>query len=129
MSARLVSDLEWQFLRGLPDHATNSRSTQISGYRVVCSCRTVTVCDEAAVLDRHTGWTLAEVSVRQERHGEHDSVTVTIAEGFRSASYDLPGFIRSDVRRMTSERNIADGRSAASPMQARPRGAYLLAHG
>jgi hypothetical protein len=32
------------------------------------------------------------------RHGEHDSVTVTIAEGFRSASNDLPILIRSDLR-------------------------------
>ena len=41
----------------------------------------------------------AQVSVKQKRHGEHDSVTVTIAEGFRSASYDLPVLIRNDVRR------------------------------
>jgi hypothetical protein len=40
----------------------------------------------------------AQVSVKQKRHGEHDSVTATIAEGFRSASYDLSIFIRSDVR-------------------------------
>ena len=31
----------------------------------------------------------AQVSIKQKRHGEHDSVIVTIAEGFRSASYDL----------------------------------------
>jgi hypothetical protein len=46
----------------------------------------------------------AQVSVKQKRHGEHDSVTVTVAEGFRSASYDLSIFIRSDVRPlMTSD--------------------------
>jgi hypothetical protein len=39
-----------------------------------------------------------QVSVKQKRHGEHDSVTVTIAEGFRSASYELSIFIKSDVR-------------------------------
>jgi hypothetical protein len=37
-------------------------------------------------------------AVKQKRHGEHDSVTVTIAEGFRLASYDLSISIRSDVR-------------------------------
>jgi hypothetical protein len=36
--------------------------------------------------------------VKQKRHRDHDSVTVTIAEGFRSASFDLSIFIRSDVR-------------------------------
>ncbi len=70
----------------------------IGGYRAVRRCRTVTVCDETSAPGRHTGCPQAQVSVKQKRHGEHDSVTVTIAEGFRSASYDLSIFIRSDVR-------------------------------
>jgi hypothetical protein len=53
--------------------------------------------DAATDLDlRHeAGRPQAQASVKQERHG---SVTVAIAEGFRSASYDLSIFIRSDVR-------------------------------
>jgi hypothetical protein len=58
----------------------------------------VTVCDETAAPGRHARCSQTQVSVKQKRHGEHDSVTVTIAEGFRSASYDPSLFIRSDVR-------------------------------
>ena len=58
----------------------------------------MTVCDETSAPGRHTGRPQAQVSVKQKRHGEHDSVTVTIAEGFRSASYDLSIFVRNDVR-------------------------------
>ncbi len=71
---------------------------QIGGYRAVRRCRTVTVCDETSAPGGHTGCPQAQVSVKQKRHGEHESVTVTIAEEFRSASYDLSIFIRSDVR-------------------------------
>jgi TMEM175 potassium channel family protein len=59
---------------------------------------TVTVCDETSASGKHTGCPQTQVSVKQMRHGEHDSVTVTIVEGFRSASYDLSIFSRSDVR-------------------------------
>ena len=58
----------------------------------------MTVCDETSALSGHNGCPQAQVSVKQKRHGEHDSVTVTITEEFRSASYDLSIFIRSDVR-------------------------------
>ena len=47
----------------------------------------------------------AQVSVKRKRHGGHDSVTVTIAEGFRSASYDL--FMHRERR---SARNMSDAR-------------------
>jgi hypothetical protein len=68
------------------------------GYRAVRRRPTVTVCDETSAPGRHTGRPRAQVSVKQKRHGEYDSVTLTIAQGFRSASYDLSIFIRSDVR-------------------------------
>jgi hypothetical protein len=71
---------------------------QIDGYRTVRRRPTVTVCDETSAPGRHTGCPQAQVAVKQQRHGEHDSVTVTTVEGFRSASYDLSIFIRSDVR-------------------------------
>jgi hypothetical protein len=77
---------------------TRPKSVQIGGYRAVRRWRTVTVCDETSAPGGHTGCPQAQVSVKQKRHGEHESVTVTIAEGFRSASYDLSIFIRSDVR-------------------------------
>jgi hypothetical protein len=44
----------------------------------------------------HTG-APGSVPVKQKRHGEHDTVTMTIAEGFRSASSNLSIFIESDV--------------------------------
>jgi len=37
----------------------------------------------------------AQVLVKQKRHGEHDSISLTIAEGFRSVSYRLSIFIRT----------------------------------
>jgi hypothetical protein len=37
----------------------------------------------------------AQVLVKQKRHGEHDSISLTIAEGFRSASYRLSIFIKT----------------------------------
>jgi hypothetical protein len=58
----------------------------------------MTVCDETSAPGRHTGCPQAQVSVKRKRHGEHDGVAVTIAEGFRSASYDLSIFIGNDVR-------------------------------
>ncbi len=78
----------------VPDYV----NAQNGGYRAVRRCRTATVCDETSAPAGHTGCPQAQVSVKQKRHGEHDSVTVTIAEWFRSASYDLSIFIRSDVR-------------------------------
>jgi hypothetical protein len=78
--------------------AKQSQVTHSGGYRAVRRCRTMTVCDETSAPGRHTGRPQAQVSVNQKRHGEHDSVTVTIAEGFRSASYDLSIFVRNDVR-------------------------------
>jgi hypothetical protein len=41
---------------------------------------------------------LPQAQVKQKRHGEHGSVTVTFAEEFLSAPYDLSMFIRGDVR-------------------------------
>ena len=48
--------------------------------------RTVTVCDKSRTRAGTPGAPQAHVSVKQKRHGEDDSVTVTIAEEFRSAS-------------------------------------------
>ena len=49
-------------------------------------------------LDREVLAAKTQISVKQKRHGEHASITVTIAEGFRSASYDLSIFVWRDVR-------------------------------
>jgi len=49
-------------------------------------------------LDREALAAKTQISVKQKRHGEHASITVTIAEGFRSASYDLSIFVWRDVR-------------------------------
>jgi len=38
----------------------------------------------------HTGCPQAMVSIKQKRHGEHDGVTATVAERFRSALSDRP---------------------------------------
>lgn len=83
-------------LPGLDQHRADVR--QSGGYRAVRRCWTVTVCDETWASGRHTGRPQTQVSVKQKRHGEYDSVTVNIAGGFRPALYDLSIFIRSDVR-------------------------------
>ena len=88
------ADLDGQ--RGDRNRA-GARADQADIARFV-GCRTVTVCDETSARAGTPGAPRPRSSVKQKRHGEHDSVAVTIAEGFRSASYDLSMFIRSDVR-------------------------------
>jgi hypothetical protein len=100
-------------------------SVQNGGYRAVRRRRTVTVCDETSGPGRHAGCPQAQVSVRQKRHGEHDSVTVTIADGFRSASYDLSIFIRAAL--MTSDVTAVMGLGFAAGVPSLARLAYLRA--
>ena len=98
----------------------------------------MTVCDDTSAPGRHTGCPQAQVSVKQKRHGEHDGVTVTIAGGFRSTSYDLSILITSDVRALMTSDAQHSARCQASPAHgsgnratalAIPRHAAQVTHG